>query len=185
VWEASGSDVAVRAGLVTAAAFPIACGEECVGVIELYASDAREPSAEVSAMFATIGGQLGAYLGRRGKRARARRSFDGAAALVVALDAEGRVEIANGTACAALGVGEGELLGRDWFAAGGGGGAAREAFTRMLAGEGTTLPLSVDGVRWRWSLSRDADGRAIGALGWGEPVPVFAPGGAIAASALR
>ena len=93
----------VRAGLVTAAAFPIALGDECVGVIELYASDAREPNAEVSAMFATVGGQLASYLARRRVRARARRSFDGAEALVVALDADGRVEIANGTACAALG----------------------------------------------------------------------------------
>ena len=85
-------------------------------MIELYASDAREPNAEVSAMFATVGGQLASYLARRRKRARARRAFDGAEALVVALDADGRVEIANGTACAALGLGEDELLGRDWFA---------------------------------------------------------------------
>ena len=85
-------------------------------MIELYASDAREPNAEVSAMFATIGGQLAAYLARRRKRARARRAFDGAEALVVALDVDGRVEIANGTACAALGLAEDELLGRDWFA---------------------------------------------------------------------
>jgi len=25
-------------------------------------------------------------------------------------------------------------------------------------------------VNWRWSLSRDADGRPVGALCWGEPV---------------
>ena len=28
------------------------------------------------------------------------------------------------------------------------------------------------GVNWRWSLSRGADGEPIGALGWGERVPV-------------
>ena len=73
-------------------------------MIELYATDAREPNAEVSALFATVGGQLGSYLARRrgarapgavrrrrGARRRARRG--------------GRVEIANGTACAALGAG--------------------------------------------------------------------------------
>ena len=58
---------------------PDRVGDECVGVIELYATDVREPNAEVSAMFATVGGQLAAYLARRRKRARARRSFDGAA----------------------------------------------------------------------------------------------------------
>jgi hypothetical protein len=47
--------------------------------------------------------------------------------------------------------------------------AAREAFTRLLAGEGTELP-PTPGVEWRWSLSCDADGLPIGALGWGEPV---------------
>ena len=78
VWLADLPGEAVRAGLVTAAAFPIALGDECVGVIELYAPDAREPNAEVSALFATVGGQLAAYFARRRVRARARRSFDGA-----------------------------------------------------------------------------------------------------------
>jgi PAS domain S-box-containing protein len=171
VWVSTPPDAAVRAGLVTAAAFPIAHGDECVGVIELYASDVREPNAEVSALFATVGGQLASYLARRRVRARARRSFDAAGALVVALDANGRVEIANGTACAALGYAEEELLGRDWFAtavAEPERDAAREAFARLLAGEGTSLP-HTPGVRWRWSPSRDADGQPLGVLGWGEP----------------
>ena len=164
VWVAELSGEALRAGLVSGAAFPIALGDECVGVIELYASDAREPNAEVSAMFATVGGQLASYLARRRKRARARRAFDGAEALVVALDADGRVEIANGTACAALGVGEDELLGRDWFEV-----VDRpDARAAFLAGEGVDAP-ETPGVTWRWSLSRDADGEPIGALGWGEP----------------
>jgi PAS domain-containing protein len=174
VWLAEVSPEALRAGLVAAAAFPIAVGDECVGVIELYASDAREPNAEVSAMFATIGGQLGAYLTRRRRRARARRSFDGAAALVVSLDVEGRVEIANATACAALGLAEGELLGRDWFLT-----AVpprerelhRSAYLQMLAGENVALP-PTPGVNWRWSLSVDEDGRPVGALGWGEAAPL-------------
>jgi PAS domain-containing protein len=171
VWVSEPPDDAVRAGLVTAAAFPIAHGEECVGVIELYASDVREPNAEVSALFATVGGQLAAYLARRRVRARARRSFDAARALVVALDADGRVEIANGTACAVLGLPENELLGRDWFEtaiAEPGRAAAREAFARLLAGESATLP-DTPGVIWRWSPSRDADGTPLGVLGWGEP----------------
>jgi PAS domain-containing protein len=142
-------------------------------VIELYAGDAREPNAEVSALFATVGRQLAAYFARRRVRARARRSFDGASALVVALDADGRVEIANGTACAAFGFEEDDLVGRDWFAVAvpeAERPAARAAYAALLAGGETTLP-PTSGFAWRWSLSRDADGGAVGALGWGEPEP--------------
>ena len=163
----------MRAGLVTAAAFPIALGDECVGVIELYAGDAREPNAEVSALFATVGGQLAAYFARRRVRARARRSFDGAAALVVALDGDGRVEIANGTACAAFGFEEDDLVGRDWFAVAvpePERAAARAAYASLLAGERAVFA-KTPGIAWRWSLARDADGVAVGALGWGEPSP--------------
>ena len=172
--EASGEPL--RAGLITATAFPIAVGDECFGVIELYATDVREPNAEVSAMFATVGGQLASYLSRRRRRARARRAFDGAAALVVALDVDGRVEIANGTACTVLGLAEADLLGRDWFALTG---ADRSCWERFLAGGIVSLPSS-SGVTWRWSLSRDADGVALGAVGWGEPVRLS---GLVAASA--
>ena len=143
-------------------------GDECVGVIELYASDVREPNAEVSAMFATVGGQLAAYLARRRVRARARRSFDGAGALVVALDADGRVEIANGTACAALGLAEDELLGRDWFAAAVAEPerAAARAALRAPAGRRARprCPADARACAWRWSLvarrRRRADRRA-------------------------
>ena len=77
-------------------------------------------------------------------------------------------------AAAALGLAEDELLGRDWFAT-----AIpprdrhlhRSAFAQMLAGEPVTLP-STPGVNWRWSLSVDEDGRPIGALGWGDAVPL-------------
>jgi PAS domain S-box-containing protein len=177
------ADHALRAGLVTAVAFPLGAADECLGVIELYASSSRQPNAEVAAMFASVGGQLAQYLSRRRLRTRARRSLDGATALVVGLDAEGRVELANATACAKLGTDEQHLIGHDWFAAAvpepqrpG----ARTAFARLIAGEhGDILALDQtlaggDGrpfpVRWRWSLARDADGRGVGALGWGEPV---------------
>ncbi|MDA0159209.1 GAF domain-containing protein [Solirubrobacter ginsenosidimutans] len=171
VWVADLPGEAVRAGLVTAVAFPIALGDECVGVIELYAPDAREPNAEVSALFATVGGQLAAYFARRRVRARARRSFDGAAALIVALDADGRVEIANGTASAAFGFEEDDLVGRDWFAVAvpePDRPAARAAYASLLDGTATTLP-DTPGITWRWSPSRDPHGNGLGALGWGEP----------------
>jgi hypothetical protein len=89
------------------------------------------------------------------------------------------VEIANGTACTVLGLAEDELLGRDWFAltvpepdrA-----AARATFASLLTGEEAALA-STPGVRWRWSPSHDADGRPIGALGWGEPIRLPAAAG--------
>jgi PAS domain S-box-containing protein len=114
----------------------------------------------------------------------------------VALDAEGRVELANGAACALLGTDEQRLLGADWFAAArpdGARPAARAAFARLLAGEhGDILALEqplagADGrprpVSWRWSLARGADGRPVGALGWGEPVtaPSSSDGSALVA----
>jgi PAS domain S-box-containing protein len=185
---------ALRAGLVTAVAFPLAAADECLGVIEFYSNDIREPNAEVAAMFASVGGQLAQYLAHR--RARTRGSLDAAAALVVALDADGRIELANGSTCAALGTPEPELLGRDWFAAAvpeAQRAAARAAFARLLAGEHGEIvaleqPLAGGGgrsqrVSWRWSLARDADGRPLGALGWGEPetAPSSSDGNALVA----
>jgi PAS domain-containing protein len=190
------ADHALRAGLVTAVAFPLAAADECVGVIELYASASRRPNAEVAAMFASVGGQLAQYLSRRRMRTRARRSLDGATTLVVGLDAEGRVELANATACARLGTDEQRLLGHDWFAAAvpeSQRPGARTAFARLIAGEhGDILALEQPlaggdgrpfGVSWRWSLARDAGGRPVGALGWGEPVtqPAAADGTALVA----
>jgi hypothetical protein len=152
---------------VTGAAFPIGLGDECLGVLELLASDARESNAEIAAMFSTVGNQLAHYLARR------HNSFHGADALVVGLDARGRVELANATARAELGD---DILGRDWFAA-----AvaepdrpqARVEFARLLCGDGGGMRAlaRIGDVNWRWSLSRDATGEPVGALGWGERVP--------------
>jgi PAS domain S-box-containing protein len=177
------ADHALRAGLVTAVAFPLAAADECLGVIELYSPDMREPNAEVAAMFASVGHQLAQYLSRRRVRSRARRSLDGAATLVVGLDADGRVELANRTACALLGREEADLLGTDWFTTAlpeAQRAPARASFARLLAGEhGDILALEQalrggDGrprpVSWRWSPARGEDGRPVGALGWGELV---------------
>ena len=50
--------------------------------------------------------------------------------------------------------------------------AARAEFARLLTGDGAglrALTRTAD-VVWRWSLSRDAGGDPVGALGWGEKV---------------
>jgi hypothetical protein len=166
IWTNDVTVGAVRAGLVTAAAFPIALGDECLGVIELFAADARESNAEVAALFATVGGQLAQYL------ARTRQSLDGAEALVVGLDASGRVELANGSASAEFGE---DLLGRDWFVTAvpeAERTSARAEFARLLRGDAAGLRslARTGGVNWRWSVSRDSAGEPVGALGWGERV---------------
>jgi hypothetical protein len=111
-----------------------------------------------------VGHQLAQYL--RGRP----NSFHGADALVVGLDAGGRVELLNETARAALGD---DLLGRDWIAATvpeRDRAQARVEFARLLCGDGVGMRvLTRNGdVNWRWSLSRDAAGEPVGALGWGE-----------------
>jgi PAS domain-containing protein len=107
---------ALRAGLSTAVAFPLAVGDDCLGVIEFFTGGVHEHNGEVSAMFATVGGQLAQYLARHGaERDGARGFLDAAGALIVVLDAEGRVQLANTRACSAVGIAERELLGREWF----------------------------------------------------------------------
>jgi EAL domain-containing protein (putative c-di-GMP-specific phosphodiesterase class I)/PAS domain-containing protein len=104
-----------RAGLMTATAFPIAIADRCAGVLEFFSHGISEPNPEVSAMFATVGGQLAQYLERHtGMVDGARRWLDAAEAPLLALDAQGRVLLANQNACALAGRSEAELLGGDW-----------------------------------------------------------------------
>jgi EAL domain-containing protein (putative c-di-GMP-specific phosphodiesterase class I)/PAS domain-containing protein len=102
--------LARRAGLMTAAAFPIATGDRCAGVVELYSTGVHEPNPEVSAMFATVGSQVAQYLERRSPR----RWLDAAEAPLLALDPRGRVLLANENACALVGRSEDELIGTEW-----------------------------------------------------------------------
>ena len=132
---------ALRAGLTTAVAFPLAAGDDCAGVIEFFTRGVNEPNGEVSAMFATVGGQVAQYLARRRielvELDRARVLLDAAGALIVVLDREGRVLLANARACAATGLPEAEMLGGDWFALAvpePGRASARAAFEDLGAG---------------------------------------------------
>jgi EAL domain-containing protein (putative c-di-GMP-specific phosphodiesterase class I) len=101
---------------MTATAFPIAIADHCSGVIEFFSHGISEPNPEVSAMFATVGSQLAQYLERHSGAAvdGTRRWLDAAEAPLLALDAEGRVLLANQNACALAGRSEEELLGTDW-----------------------------------------------------------------------
>jgi EAL domain-containing protein (putative c-di-GMP-specific phosphodiesterase class I) len=108
--------MARRAGLMTAMAFPIAIADRCAGVIEFYSHGVTAPNPEMSAMFATVGGQLAQCLERHSPPAAegARRWVDAAEAPLLALDAGGRVLLANENACALVGRAEADLLGTEW-----------------------------------------------------------------------
>src|SRR5919112_3210331 len=88
--------IARRAGLMTAAAFPLAIADRCAGVIEFFSSGVQGPNPEVSAMFATVGSQVAQYLERRSPR----RWLDAAEAPLLPLDTHGRVLLANQNPCA-------------------------------------------------------------------------------------
>ena len=53
-----------HARLKAAVAVPVGVGEDCAGVLELFAHEEREHDAETSAMLATVGGQLAQALVR-------------------------------------------------------------------------------------------------------------------------
>jgi PAS domain S-box-containing protein len=155
---------AMRAGLMTAVAFPLAVGDGCEGVIEFLTTGVNESNGEIAAMFATVGAQLAQYLDRRREEQaesrrlhaqldRTRGFLDAAGALIVVLDPDGRVLLANARACNVVGFDETEMIGRDWFSLAvpkGGRPAARAAFDQLVAGEadgfGHRLP-SAEGQR--------------------------------------
>jgi PAS domain S-box-containing protein len=188
------STSAMRAGLMTAIAFPLAIGDDCEGVIEFLTTGVNEPNGEISAMFATVGAQLAQYLDRSRREQAERRSLhaqldrtrgflDAAGALIVVLDRDGRVLLANARACATVGADEAEMLGCDWFSVAvpkAGRSAARAAFEQVATGGadgfGHRLP-SADGQRraiaWHGTVLDDDGGVLM--LGHAEPVAQRAP----------
>jgi PAS domain S-box-containing protein len=180
---------ALRAGLMTAAAFPLAIGDDCAGVIQFFSPGVHEENGEIAAMFATVGSQLAQYLDRRREEEadrerlhaaldRTRGFLDAAAALIVVLDADGCVQLANARACAAVGLAEVEMLGRDWFSLAvpkAGRPAARAAFEQLSSGEAETLAHrlpSADGERRAvaWHATTLDDGAGVMLLGHAEIV---------------
>ena len=180
---------AMRAGLMTAIAFPLAVGDDCEGVIEFLTTGVHEPNGEISAMFATVGAQLAQYLDRRREEQaesrrlhaqldRTRGYLDAAGALIVVLDRDGCVLLANARACAVIGLDEAEMIGSDWFSVAVpkvGRPAARAAFDQLVSGDadglGHRLP-SADGQRravmWHGTVL-DSDGGVL-MLGHAEVV---------------
>jgi diguanylate cyclase (GGDEF)-like protein/PAS domain S-box-containing protein len=189
---------ALRAGLVTAVAFPIALADDCAGVIEFFSEAIQEPDAQVAAMFATVGGQLAQYLERRrlqadesrrveamlrAERDRAQRYLDVAGTMIVVLDQRGSILLINRKGCAVLERSEDELLGEDWFEL-----AVpdheraplRDGFDQLMAGsaplvehlesEVVTQGGDLRTIAWHHTVLHDGDGAVTGTLSSGEDV---------------
>ena len=189
---------ALRAGLTTAVAFPIALADDCVGVIEFFSEDIVEPDAQLAAMFATVGGQLAQYLERRrlqadesrrveamlrAERDRAQRYLDVAGTMIVVLDAKGEVVLINRKGCSVLDRPEHELLGADWFeiaVAAHARDALRSGFDELMQGRAPIVEHLESAVvtkggeprtiAWHHTPLHDADGAVTGTLSSGEDV---------------
>ena len=189
---------AVRGGMHTAVAFPIALADDCAGVIEFFSADIQEPDAQLAALFATVGGQLAQYLERRrlqadesrrveamlrAERDRAQRYLDVAGTMIVVLDAKGKILLINRKGCSVLQRAEEELLGTDWFQI-----AVpeqermglRSGFDQLMRGEAplverlesavVTQGGEVRTIAWHHTILHDADGAVAGTLSSGEDV---------------
>jgi PAS domain S-box-containing protein len=189
---------ALRAGLTTAVAFPIALADDCAGAIEFFAAAIAEPDAQVAAMFATVGGQVAQYLERRrlqadesrrveamlrAERDRAQRYLDIAGTMIVVLDAAGEVLLINRKGCAILERRADELLGANWFEIAVPDGereALRDGFDALMQGtealvERRESPVVTQAgelrtIAWHHTVLHDDDGAPCGTLSSGDDV---------------
>ena len=115
----------------------------------------------------------------RDERHRAQRYLDIAGAIIVVLDAEGRVTLLNRAGSELLGYAEGELVGRDWYETvvpEEGREAGRAAYLAQLGTEATdavheSRVLTREGeervIAWRDTAVRDADGTVTATMSSG------------------
>jgi PAS domain S-box-containing protein len=109
---------AVEAGLHGAFAFPIHFGGEVVGVVEFFSRDPREPDADLRALAAAVGSQLGQYMERKRAEAELRATSERIRALIevsplpiVDITADRRVRMWNPAAEALFGWSADEVIG--------------------------------------------------------------------------
>jgi two-component system cell cycle sensor histidine kinase/response regulator CckA len=111
---------------------------------------------------------------------RAQRYLDTAEVILLALDLDGRITLANRYACAVLGWPSDALLNRDWFETcvpAGVRNAVRQTFDRVVGGNlsiGVNSILTRSGeerlIEWRDTLLRDAEGRVVGTFSSGADI---------------
>jgi PAS domain S-box-containing protein len=96
------ASIAEREGLRAAFGFPILLGAEVLGVIEFFSREIRQPDQELLNVLATIGSQIGQFIGRkRGEKAlreseaKIRRLVDANIIGIFIWDFDGRILEAN------------------------------------------------------------------------------------------
>ena len=114
------ADAASAAALRSAAAFPLRTGGRVLGVIELFASDLREPDRQLLDFMAAFGAQIGEFLERRRAEEVLRASealktamFEAAHDCVITMDHRGRVVELNPAAEATFGYRREDAIGQE------------------------------------------------------------------------
>jgi two-component system cell cycle sensor histidine kinase/response regulator CckA len=116
----------------------------------------------------------------RAEQSRAQQYLDIAAVMLVALDRDGRIELANRYACAVLGWSESELIGRNWFELclpARTGDAVRGRLHDLIDGDAAIVENWIRTksgeerlIEWRNTLLRGADGKRTGTLSSGVDI---------------
>jgi PAS domain S-box-containing protein len=168
-------------------AAPIVSPTHVYGWICLVGNDGAAFTEEDEQLVTALAGQVGriyenGYLYRvaREERDRAQRYLDTGEVILLALDMDGRITLANRYACTILGWTAEELLGRDWIETchparlrdG-----LRRKFQDVLAGDLAIVEhviLTRSGeerlIEWRNTVLRDDSGRVIGTFGSGADI---------------
>ncbi|MDX6644543.1 MAG: hypothetical protein QOK40_270 [Miltoncostaeaceae bacterium] len=105
-------EAARRAGLHAAVAFPLICAGTCLGVIELFAEEARTRDQALLALLAAVGGELARFLSLAEAESRFRAVAQASIDAVIVADGAGRVVSWNAGAEQMFGHSAAQILGR-------------------------------------------------------------------------
>ena len=114
------AEAAQRAGLHAAFCFPLRSAGGCMGMIEFFSHERREPDPEVLATMDLLGSLIGQFVARRqaeddvrANESRLRAMLEAALDAVVTMDHSGRVVGWNHAATAIFGYHPNEVIGRE------------------------------------------------------------------------
>jgi PAS domain S-box-containing protein len=114
------AEAAQRAGLHAAFCFPLRSAGGCIGMIEFFSHERREPDPEVLATMDLLGSLIGQFVARRhaeeevrGNESRLRAMLEAALDAVVTMDHQGNVIGWNHAATAIFGYHPNEVIGRE------------------------------------------------------------------------